>query len=641
MTSCTPTQQKLCKNNTCELCESRSFASSDKAKYWSEKNGDVKPRDVFKSSRKKYLFDCFCGHEFDMSLDNMSKGQWCPYCSNQKLCKKEDCLMCFDKSFASNERAKYWSEKNKDVKPRDIFKGSSKNFFFNCDCSHEFVKIINDITNKDGGWCPYCSNPPQKLCKKEDCLLCFNKSFASSEYAKYWSENNGDVKPRDIFNFCNKKYCFNCSCGHKFDMSLGNISKGLQCPYCSIPQKKLCDNNNCMLCFSKSFASSEYAKYWSEKNRNIKPRDVFKSSGKKYWFNCVKCPHKFEISLHCVSRGQLCPYCSNPPQKLCKEESCIFCFNNSFASSEYSKYWSEKNGDIKPRNVFKSSSKKYFFNCLCVHKFYASLNHIFKGTWCPYCSNPPKKLCKEKLCMFCFNNSFASSPRAKNWSDKNNVNPLNVFKCSNKKYWFDCDKCSNDFEAALNNVSHGQWCPYCTHKTELKLNEYLKETNTNFRTQPRYDWCRNPHTNKHLPFDYSNDELKLIIELDGDQHFKQVSNWADHNETRVKDVLKMYLALKNGYTVIRLLQDDVFFDKNNWKEKLNSVIKSYNTPDVITICDGKKYKVHLSDLAELMKIYEERNEIIEDIEDEDEDVNVDDIIISDEEIDVGEIPPSE
>ena len=48
----------------------RSFASHEKHIFWSKKN-EKKPRDVFKSSHKKYLFDCDkCGHEFENELNS-------------------------------------------------------------------------------------------------------------------------------------------------------------------------------------------------------------------------------------------------------------------------------------------------------------------------------------------------------------------------------------------------------------------------------------------------------------------------------------------------------------------------------------------------------------------------------------------
>jgi len=52
-------------------------------------------------------------------------------------------------------------------------------------------------------------------------------------------------------------------------------------------------------------------------------------------------------------------------------------FEKSCASNENAKYWSEKN-EVKPNNVFKSSGKKYWFDCECEHKFYSSLNDINK-----------------------------------------------------------------------------------------------------------------------------------------------------------------------------------------------------------------------------------------------------------------------
>jgi len=50
-------------------------------------------------------------------------------CSDKKLCDKEDCKKCFEKSFASHEKAKYWSNKN-ELKPRQVFKSSGKKYFF-------------------------------------------------------------------------------------------------------------------------------------------------------------------------------------------------------------------------------------------------------------------------------------------------------------------------------------------------------------------------------------------------------------------------------------------------------------------------------------------------------------------------------
>ena len=75
----------------------------------------------------------------------------------------------FEKSFASNEKSKYWSNKNK-LKPNDVSKSSNKKYLFNCNlCNHEFESSLNDIVS--GSWCSYCDNHSKKLCVLKNLLL--------------------------------------------------------------------------------------------------------------------------------------------------------------------------------------------------------------------------------------------------------------------------------------------------------------------------------------------------------------------------------------------------------------------------------------------------------------------------------------
>ena len=97
--------RKLCDNEDCSTCYNKSFASHNKAEFWSDKNVDeignkINPRQLFKSSGKKYLFNCDCGHNFESSLNNIYNNKWCPYCANKKLFDNEDCKSCHEKSFA-------------------------------------------------------------------------------------------------------------------------------------------------------------------------------------------------------------------------------------------------------------------------------------------------------------------------------------------------------------------------------------------------------------------------------------------------------------------------------------------------------------------------------------------------------------
>lgn len=226
------------------------------------------------------------------------------------------------------------------------------------------------------------------------------------------------------------------------------------------------------------------------------------------------------------------------------------------------------------------------------------------------CNPRQIKLCEKQDCQQCYEKSFASHEKNLFWSIKNDKLPRDVFKSARDKYWFNCNNCSHDFEKTLDSISSkNSWCPYCKNKTEVKLYQWLKDFfEYEIIPQSKYEWCKNPLTNRYLPFDFSIKELKLIIELDGDQHFKQISNWASHDNTRKKDVYKMSQALKNGYNIIRLLQTDVLNDLNNWDVELKKVIRKYDEPEIITICNGTEYEIHMSELTILDTIELDSND---------------------------------
>ena len=152
------------------------------------------------------------------------------------------------------------------------------------------------------------------------------------------------------------------------------------------------------------------------------------------------------MNLHRVSakdkkNQRWCSFCSDPPQALCDDEECDMCFENSFASHPRAERWSyELNDGVRPRDVFKNTKNKYFFDCdICLHSFDCALGNVNTGHWCRFCEH--QELC-DNDCDFCFENSFANSPKAKHWGDNDGIQPRDVFISCGKKYNFDCDVCS-------------------------------------------------------------------------------------------------------------------------------------------------------------------------------------------------------
>ncbi|BAU80158.1 HNH endonuclease [Tokyovirus A1] len=485
----------------------------------------------------------------------------------QGLCGLGECVYCFPKSFASHPLSKHWSENNKET-PNLVVLNSRKVVLFVCDCGHEYERKPFDVS-KRGLLCLFCKG--EKLCGSPSCEACKQISFASHEKAQCWSEKNG-FSPETVTQKHSKKCWFECpKCSHSFQQEprvvcLPDKSKGKRwCPYCA--NQKKCEDEGCEHCLKKSLCFLPPSLSWSKRN-SVVQRQVSAGSKKKHWFECKICSHSFQMAPGCIThQKQGCPYCCN--QKRCEDDTCGHCFKNSFASHNLSKLWSNKN--IKtPRQVSLWGGKSYLFECdVCLHEFSMELRNINAGQRCPYCAC--QKLCDSKDCKMCFEGSFAAFPQSSFWSSKNERSPRQVRKGSGKKYKFQCEK-KHLFETPPRNVRAGSWCPLCKSKTEAKVFSWLLSITPLAVHQARFSWCINPETGKVLPFDICVAD-KFIVEIDGRQHFEQVSNWTPPEETQERDKLKEELAKNHGFQILRLSQRDVWEDSLDWKNQIKEFIK--------------------------------------------------------------------
>ena len=60
----------------------------------------------------------------------------------------------------------------------------------------------------------------------------------------------------------------------------------------------------------------------------------------------------------------------------------------------------------------------------------------------------------------------------------------------------------------------------------------------------------------------------------------------------------MKCAYINGYSMIRILQTDVYHNKNKWKRKIKKQIKKYDKPTII--CNSNKYKCYYKFINKLL-----------------------------------------
>ncbi len=176
----------------------------------------------------------------------------------------------------------------------------------------------------------------------------------------------------------------------------------------------------------------------------------------------------------------------------------------------------------------------------------------------------------------------------------------NKYNYDKVEYVRECDKidiiCPNHgvFKQCPNkHLSCRNGCPRCHNKTEGKLNSFLQNlSHIKVISQPTFDWCKKNIVK--LPFDFLVESSKLIIELDGDQHFKDVKSWNSFKKDVIQnDIFKMKCAMDNGYTVVRLNQTDIWSDNFDWKDELQEIIKDKrDTPTSIFLTSDKKINIY-------------------------------------------------
>lgn len=419
------------------------------------------------------------------------------------------------------------------------------------------------------------------------------------------------LDPNKLATNSSKKAHFICKnsdkvckiCPHEWITSINKITSGTKCPYCFGSNKH---------CYHQSFAylHSNIASEWDYyKNGDLKPEDVKPYSAIKVWWECKNinkeckiCKHTWEAKIQDRTRGHRCPYCYGN-NKHCYHQSFAYLHPDIASEWDYS-----KNGDLKPEDFTPHSDKKIWWICknlnkecnICDHGWQANIDNRVKGRGCNMCKGTSK---------FCSHQSFGYLyPQLveKYWHSDNKKSPFEYLPKSAEIIQLKCPvyEC-HIWNSTIYTITNGSGCPFCKKKTETKLFNFLISISNEFKVTPQFkeDWCKNVETNRKFVFDFCIDSIKLIFELDGGQHFIQVSNWKSPEENQNRDKHKMKLALENGYTIIRILQEDVWNDTYDWKSLLIKHIKKYDTPQVIYLCQNDEYTKYKEDFPEISSIY--------------------------------------
>ena len=335
---------------------------------------------------------------------------------------------------------------------------------------------------------------------------------------------------------------------------------------------------------------------WDYNLNNKNPEEIKYKTNNKYYFKCPRELHDSELKrISDFTNGHSgtmdCKQCNSFAQwgidNICEDF--------------IEKYWDYDKNTLNPWEINHSSNKKVWIKCQekDYHKSYeVACNNFTCGKCrCPYCSG--KKVNeKDSLNEYIINNLGEEFLYCV-WSNKNNKSSLDYLPYSSKYVFWKCPNgIHKDFKRKISeSTAYNFRCPICSQENnesilQEKVRLYLESLRYTILHETKCTIIpRNPKTNRLLPFDNEIKELKLIIEVNGSQHYK-LTNFhnlsAKHFNTtpeyelhyqKVKDRYKRIIAKQNGYSYLEI---PYWTDNKNeeWKQlienAINNLIKQLN-----------------------------------------------------------------
>lgn len=435
-------------------------------------------------------------------------------------------------------------------------------------CNTEYVQKADDFATGIG--CSKCYGSKQKTNEEaiEELKTTRGTIRYDYRYVKYKTANS---LIKILCLVCNKTS----------DMQFYNFKNGQNCGHCYRDSRM--NKNNFIEKFQAIHGIDKYDYSQS----------VYVDSETKINIKCNKCKQIFSQLPTAHLSGQNCGHC-HPAKKSNNEE---------FIKKAKAKH-KDHNYDYS-KVVYVNTITKVIIGCdECKKDFNQKPKDHLKGARCPYCHGTPKKTTEQfvKEMEEKYGNQYSYD--------------LVVYDTNAIKVSMICNECENIFKTTPNHLLRKIGCPYCKKKTEMKLANWLKDQEYKFDREYKF-----PDLGL-LRFDFYLKDYFTIIEIDGAQHFKQVSNWTPPELTQANDILKMKYCINNGISVIRLLQEDVYNkDKDYWKPRFKDAMQMIFEKPTIEFIDEKNEYKHLKELMANYKpddmsddeIIEELNEVSEKI----------------------------
>jgi very-short-patch-repair endonuclease len=147
---------------------------------------------------------------------------------------------------------------------------------------------------------------------------------------------------------------------------------------------------------------------------------------------------------------------------------------------------------------------------------------------------------------------------------------------------YHCKRCDQDFKATWERYKNasGHNCEGILSSGEAAIKSYLVKSGVKFVTQRDTLRCVNPDTGYVMPYDFELPDIKLLIEVQGEQHRRFVEMFhvdeVGFEYQKKKDTYKRRFAEKNGYMLLEIWYDEIA--KGQYQTKIMDEIKRRAIP---------------------------------------------------------------
>lgn len=143
--------------------------------------------------------------------------------------------------------------------------------------------------------------------------------------------------------------------------------------------------------------------------------------------------------------------------------------------------------------------------------------------------------------------------------------------------YYKCNICNKDFCTSYSDFIANKAHKCLTHKSsgEYKIEKYLTVNNINFKTQYNTLECVNPITNRVMPYDIEISNKKIIIEIQGRQHYEYIPYFHGTIDgfkyQQLKDTIKKDYAESKGYKVVYISYNKL--ESGDYKQIISEAIQ--------------------------------------------------------------------